>query len=99
MTAAAAPRRLPECSAHPPRLLRWAMLGAALVILVAVPLMNLPGGAAGGTATNAAADRHKKAEPSTGISSTVAPGADRSSVPGLSPTSSALTDAAAMTTV
>ena len=31
-------------SEHPPRALRWALLGAALVVLVVVPLMNVPGG-------------------------------------------------------
>jgi hypothetical protein len=45
--AAARPSRLVRTrdalaafSAHPPQALRWALLGAALVILIAVPLMN-----------------------------------------------------------
>src|SRR4051794_21558076 len=45
--------QLAALSTAPPRLLRWAMLGASLVILIAVPLMNLPDGASPGAASTA----------------------------------------------
>src|SRR3954469_5006575 len=52
--APATPGRLAAFAAAPPRLLRWAMLGAALVILITVPLMNITGGSVpSGSATTA----------------------------------------------
>src|SRR3712207_6649865 len=69
---AAAPGRLATFSAHPPRLLRWAMLGAALVILIAVPLMNLPGRTPSGTVTTA--DQRDDAEPNRPAASAAATG-------------------------
>jgi hypothetical protein len=68
-------------SAHPPTALRWAMLGAAVVILIAVPLMSLSGdpGTTRDTATETTADE-LEAEPTARVTSTL---------PGLPPTSPA----------